>query len=179
MSDPWNAAWEEAEASPAPGYVVYHTLELQHPAFTEDGEEFPVRVVNGANEEVELGIEAGADFNAGENVMFEPVAFDADSPEIGQAKVPECKLTIDNVGELIMPYLEEAVGYKANMKVIYRQYRSDDPTVPCYGPTEFLMKIISASGTRLSGTARLEDLNNRKFPNLFYTIQKFPGLSNG
>lgn len=172
-----NAAWEEAQASAPPQVVVYHTLELQHPGFLDEtGEnQIPVRVVTLVSDDMDFGIEDGATFNAGEMAPFRAVMFEAGQPEFGEGKVPETTVTVDNVTRELMPHLRRAMTYRADLKVLYRQYRSDDLSEPCYGPTEFVMRNVVVKGTRMTGTARLDNLANRKF-GLVYTIEEFPGL---
>jgi hypothetical protein len=117
-------------------------------------------------------------FNGGEVAEFQAVMFQAERPEFSEAKPPECQVIIEGIGEEISPYLEDAVYTRSDLTLIYRQYRSDDLTEPCFGPVEFIVKNVRMSGTRIIGTARLEDLTNRKFPNLVYTYDKYPGLQN-
>lgn len=179
MADPWTAAWEEAEATNPP-VLVYHTLELQHPAFVDEAHvSFVVRVVQGATSDQTFTIEDGATYNGGEDVEFTAVEFSAEMPEVAEAQVPQCKLTIDGVGDEIVPYLEDATGFRADMVIVYRQYRSDDTSEPCYGPVQFVMRGITLQGASLSGIATLDDLSNQVFPSKVYTYDKYPGLLNG
>lgn len=180
MPDPWTAAWEEAEASVPPTVYFYYTLELQHPAFVDEVEgPFAVRVVTGTPDDQLLTLEEGAELNGGEEVTFSAVMFWAELPEFAEGKTPESAITIDNVMDTITPYLEQAVLLRADMKAIYRVWRSDDRVEPCYGPVEFVIKNVKAQGTRLEGIAKIDDLANKKFPNKVYTFTEFPGLLNG
>lgn len=178
MSDPWTEAWEEAEATAPPDIVVYHTLELQHPAFLEGSpaEEVPVRIVADVHEDQTFGIEEGATFDGGETVTFQAVPFYAERPEFAEGRTPECQVTIDNAAGEIAQYLEAAVQIKADLVVLYREYRSDDLTEPCYGPIQFVMRKVTINGTSVTGMARLDDLANKRFPSKSYTIAEFPGL---
>ena len=180
MPDPWTAAWEEAEVSVPPEVYFYYTLELQHPAFVDLVEgAFAARVVTGTPDDQLLTLEAGAELNGGEEVNFQAVMFWAELPEFAEGKTPESAISIDNVVDVIGPYLEAAVTLRADMKAIYRVWRSDDRDEPCYGPIEFIIKNIQVKGTRLEGTAKIDDLSNKKFPNKVYTFNQFPGLMNG
>jgi hypothetical protein len=178
MPDPWTTAWEEAEASAPPGVLIYSTLELQHPAFLQ-GEppvQVPIRVVTGVSDDTVFGIELGATFDPGAMVTFQAVPFYSERPEFAEGKVPEVQIQIDNIGREILGYLDAAVQIKADLITIYREYRSDDLTEPCYGPIQFVMRKVKVGGTLVVGTARLDDLANRRFPFKSYTINEFPGL---
>lgn len=175
MSDPFTDAWAEAEASVAP-VDVFDTLELQHPAFVDDDGPFAVRAVNGVHDDQQFSLEDDAPMDAGEEVNFQAIPFFAERSEFSEGKTPECKVTIDGVDDEITPYLEDAVTLRADMIAIYRQYRADDLSAPCYGPIQFVLKQVEVSGTAITGTLKIDDLSNRKFPNKVYTYKEFPGL---
>lgn len=176
MADPWTEAWEEAEASAPPGVQIYATLELQHPIFVEGSTPFAIRVVAGSPNDELFTLEPGAILNGGQEVNFQAVPFFAERPQYEEGKTPESMITIDNVARILTPYLEDAVLTRADMTAIYREYRSDDRTEPCYGPVQFLVKNVKVTGTQVTGAARIDDLANRKFPNKVYTINEYPGL---
>jgi hypothetical protein len=178
MPGPGTAAWEEAVASVPASVVVYFTLELQHPGFLDEtGEnQIPIRLVTGAREAMQLGIEDGAAFNGGEMATFAAIPFQAEYPEFAEGRVPEARIAIDNVARELLPHIERAMTYRADLIAIYREYRSDDPTSPCYGPVEFVIRNASMTGTRIEGIARLDNLASRKFPSKLYTLRDFPGL---
>lgn len=165
MTDPWTGAWEEAEATAPPQVVIYCTLELQHPAFAT-----PVRVVNGVVSDMTFTLEDTS------TVTFTAVPFYAERPEFAEGRMPTCSVTVDNVARELLPQIEAAVQVKADLVVLYREYRSDDLTEPCYGPIQFQMRKITAKGTSLTGVAQLDDLANRKFPFKITSVQEFPGL---
>lgn len=179
-SEPWTAAWEEAETSNPTGLLIYHTLELLHPSFNDPTlGAFSVRAVNGTTDDQTFTLEAGAPLNGGTAVLFKAIMFTADLPEFTEGATPTCKIAIDNVGEEVIPYLEAATGVRADLTAIYRQYRSDDFTAPCYGPVQFVIKKVTAKNTRLEGQAQLKNLSNLKFPNKVFTFDEFPGLISG
>jgi hypothetical protein len=177
MSDPWTAAWEEAEATAPPEVMIYATLELRHPAFVDEVEgPFAVRAVAGSADDISFTLEVGAPLNGGETVVFQAVPFMAERPTYEEGKTPETKVIVDNIGQEMMPYLELAVLMRADMEATYREYRSDDLSGPCYGPINFVIKRVKATNTRIEGLAYIDDLANRKFPNKVYTLRDFPGL---
>lgn len=175
--EPWTAAWEEAEASNPTGVDVFHTVELIHPEFI-DGitGPFSVRAVNGTPDDQTFTLEAGAPLDAGVAVVFTAIPFSDDLPEFAEGQTPTCTLSIDGVGDEIEPYLEGVVSVRSDMIVIYRQYRSDDATEPCFGPIQFVMKKITMKNGRLEGTCQLKNLSNFKFPLKVFTYDDFPGL---
>ncbi|WP_454917298.1 DUF1833 family protein [Xanthobacter sediminis] len=125
MATPWTDAFAEAEASVVVDALVWETLEFQHPAFLEDGVAIPLRFVLDVEPRT-FGIEDGAVFDGGGTAPFLPLAFEADMPNFSEQQIPQCKVRIDNVARDLMPYLEEAVKVRADLKVIYRQYHEDD-----------------------------------------------------
>jgi len=177
MSDPWTAAWEEAEASVPPTVDIFSTIELQHVAFVDiiDGP-FSVRAVAGTAIAQTFRIEPGADLDGGADVVFEPIPFYSELPEVSEGTTPTCKVIIDSVGDELIPYLEAATQVRADMIAIFRQYRSDDLTIPCYGPCQFLVKQVSLKGSTIEGVAKIDDLANRKFPSRVFTLSEYPGL---
>ena len=178
MSDPWTAAWEEAEATAPPDVILYPTLELQHPAFldTDGVTQIPIRCVTGVADDMDFGIEAGATYNGGGTGTFQAIPFFADRPEFAEGQTPQCQVSVDNVAREMAQYLEAAVQVKADLIAVYREYRSDDLTEPCYGPVQFVIRKVTVNGTTVTGTARLADLANRKFPKKVYSVDEFPGL---
>lgn len=177
-SEPWTAAWAEAEATNPPGVDIYHTLELLHPEFVDpiDGP-FSVRCVNGTPDDQTFTLEVGAPIDGGLAVVFKAIPFVDELPEYGEGQTPTCQITVDSIGEEIVPYLENAVTVRADLTAIYRQYRSDDRTEPCYGPIRFVIKKVTLSGTTVKGQAQLKNLSNFKFPNKVFTYDEFPGLA--
>ena len=171
MADPWTDAWEEAEASAPPSVKIYDTLELQHPTFDQ-----PARVVAGEPDDLTLTLEASATPDGGAAVLFQAVEFYAERPEFSEGRPPECQIAIDNVARILSPALADAVAVKADLVAIYRQYRSDDTSEPCFGPVQFNVRRATMKGTRISGVARIDDLVNKKFPTRVFTRGTFPAL---
>ncbi len=173
MSDPWVDAWAEAEASAPPSVKTYDTLELLHSSFAG-----PLRIVAGLPEDAAFTLEDDAPHNAGETVTFKAVEFVSEWPEFAEGQVPESRVTIDNVARFLIPSLMAALSVKADLRLILRRYRSDDPSEPSYGPVEYLMRSVEIAGQSVSGLARLDNLANRRFPNRRVTVEDFPGLQN-
>lgn len=177
MADPWTEAWEEAEATAPPGVLIYATIELIHPAFVDESDvAFSIRAVAGTGSAFNATLEDDAPLNAGEEVTFSAIPFTSERPEFVDGQPPTSEITLDNVAREVMPYLEAAVRQRADLQLIYREFRSDDTSAPCYGPVSFVIKQVTVTRTRISGKAQIDDLANRKFPRHFYTLREFPGL---
>lgn len=173
MPDPaLSAAIAEAYASAPVDQVIYHTLELWHPAFT-----VPIRVVRDFTA-LDARIEAGAARDAGAVVTFVGFAFDIVPPDQTTTGVPQCVIEIDNVDREILAQIDQAVQTAEQITVIYRAYLSDavldgpenDP------PMELTMISVSATPFRIRATAGFPDLVNLRFPKLDYDLETFPGL---
>jgi hypothetical protein len=177
VSDPGTAAWEEAVASVPASVIVYPTLELQHPGFVDESDNpIPIRAVTGVRADMDFGIEDGAVFDAGTMATFKAIPFGAEYPEVGEGKLPESRVTIDNVARELVPHIRKAMTYRADLIAIYREYRSDDLATPCYGPVEFVIRNAMMVGATITGMARLDNLANKKFPSKVYTLRDYPGL---
>lgn len=173
MPDPTlSAAIQEAYASAPVDQVIYHTLELWHPAFSA-----PIRVVRDFNS-IDARIEAGAARDAAAVVTFVAFAFDIVPPDQTTSGVPQCVIEIDNVSREILAQIDLAVVSAEQIKAIYRAYLSDalldgpenDP------PMELTLISVSATPFRIRATAGFPDLVNLKFPKLDYELETFPGL---
>lgn len=176
MTDVWTAAWEEAEASTPPTIDVYHTLELQHSAFVDAGVPFSIRAVAGDYADQDFTLEDGATIDGGATVTFTALPFYTEFPEVAEGTTPSCKISIDSVGDELIPYLEAATKVRSDMIAIYRQYRSDDRSAPCYGPVEFRIKQATLRSSTIEGVCKIDDLANRKFPSRVYQLKEYPGL---
>lgn len=173
MPDPaLSAAIAEAYASAPVDQVIYHTLELWHPAFSA-----PIRVVRDFNS-LDARIEASAARDAGDVVTFVGFAFDIVPPDQTTSGLPQCVIEIDNVDRQILAQIDLAVQGAEQITAIYRAYLSDalldgpenDP------PMELTLISVSATPFRIRATAGFPDLLNVKFPKLDYDLETFPGL---
>lgn len=172
----YSAAWAEAEASATTAYQVIETIELQHPGLVDGSNNpIPIRLVIDLMPRV-LGIELSALYNPGAMVEFQPTAIQCDDPEYAEGRMPSARLRIDNVTKDLLPYLDRATEYRADLKVIVRRYRSDDLSTPIYGPMELVLTDITADGSTVEGTATIADFGDRKVPSLIYSLSAFPGL---
>lgn len=176
MPDIWSPAWEEAIAACPPSVLFYATLELQHPAIRNaDDNEVPARIVNDVREQ-SFGIEPGARFNPGVASLFSPGAFGSLFPAYQEGQPVSCEISIDNVDRGLTAALEAAMEYDAHLLAIFREYVSEDTSVPAYGPVPFVIKRVKVTATTITGTAQGSILYDKKFPSKVYTRPDFPGL---
>ena len=86
---------------------VYFTLELQHPGFVDESSNpIPIRCVTGVHEDMQLGIEDGAVFDAGQMATFAAIPSMPTFPEFAEGKVPETRIIVDNVSRELVPHIE-------------------------------------------------------------------------
>ena len=117
MPDPTlSAALAEAYATASTDDVIFHTLELYHPAFTA-----PIRVVLDFVS-LDARIEATAARNPGAIVTFVPYAFEVTPPEQSSSGLAQCVIEIDNISQEIIAQIDVAVILPEAITVLYRQY---------------------------------------------------------
>lgn len=164
MPDPTlSQAIKEAYAS-APKVPVYHTLELNHPAFSQ-----PIYVVRDY-------ADLTAYLETGEEVTFVRFAFDLKKPEISPTGVPQCTIEIDNVSREILANVQLAVASGEKITATYREYLASDLSGPQNNPPMPLTVTgIKATPMRVTATAGYGDLSNKRF-GTDYTDERFPGL---
>ena len=174
MPDPTlSAALREAYASAPVTSVIYHTLEIWHPAFS-----LPIRVVRD-NADLSARIEASAPRDAGALVVFVAYAFDVVPPDQTSEALPQCVIEIDNVSREILAQIDAAVVQPQPITVTYRQYLSDQATVGPENDPPLTMQLtqITATPTRIRAVASFPNLLDRPFPAIDYELETFPGLA--
>lgn len=158
-------AIKEAYASAPADVVIYHTLEINHPAFSE-----PIYVVRDFQD-------LNANLEDGTPVTFLRFAFNLVKPEVSATGVPQCTVEIDNVSRDILANVQLAMGSTSLITMTYREYISTDLTGPQNDPPmTMVLSNITADVFKVRATASFGDLNNKRFPNEEYTAERFPGL---
>lgn len=158
-------AIREAYASAPVDVVVYHTLELNHPAFTS-----PIYVVNDWSD-------LNAQLENGDPVTFLRFAFRLTRPEVGHTGIPTITVEIDNVSRDILANVQLAMQSTEMITLTYRQYISSDLSGPQNDPPmTMVLSNISADVFKVTATASFGDLHNKRFPTEEYTAERFPGL---
>lgn len=167
------AAIKEAYASAPSNTIIYHTLELRHPAFTS-----PIRVVRDYTD-LTATLEATAPSNPGAQVTFVAFNFDFTKPEVSTTGVPQISIEIDNVDRSIVANVEAALTTMDLVQATYREYISTDLTGPQNDPPiHMTIMSITADVFRVKAVAGFPDLINRRFPTMEYDSETFPGLLN-
>lgn len=152
--------------------IIYHTLELRHPAFTQ-----PIRVVRD-HANLTARLEDSAPEDAGELVEFQRFAFDLQPPEINERGMPELQLTIDNVSRDIVLNVELAVVDPNPITAIYRTYLEGHLDAPQNDPPMAMtLRGVTADVFQVTARAGFEDLSRAAFPRRYYTLSEFPGLA--
>lgn len=174
MPDPsLSDALKEAYASAPVVDVIYHTLEFWHAAFS-----VPIRVVRDY-EPLEARLEATAARDASTVVTFVDYPFDLIPPEQNAAATPQVTIAIDNVDQVILAQIDQAVVSSTPITVIYRIFISGRTDIGPENspPLELTILTLSATPLRITATAGFPNLLAKKFPNGEYTIDRFPALA--
>lgn len=172
-------AIQEAYASASTDEVILHTLELNHPSFSE-----PVRVVRDFGELLEAATEYGGldiyghtlGLEDGTSANFAGMMFDFELPEQEQNKVPELSITLDNVTRDVTQYLDTAVLTDSPITVTYREYLLSSPNTIQYTLSGLSVRKVKCSNARVTMTALFTNLHNKAFPNKVYRPSEYPGL---
>lgn len=158
-------ALKEAYASADAEVIVYHTLEIAHPAFTETL--YVVRDWEDLNAYLEDGTP----------VTFTRFAFRLVQPEVSPEGVPIFQLEIDNVNREIVNNMQLATQSNDPVKITYREYISTDLSGPQNDPPlEADLSNVKATVFLVTAQASFGNYRNKRFPNEEYTSERFPGL---
>lgn len=167
-------AIKEAYATAPSDEVIYHTLELRHPAFSQ-----PIRVVRD-HDDLTAFLEATAPEDPGAEVTFVGFAFDFKKPELGTDGVPQLTIEMDNVSRDIVANVELAMTTSDLIKATYREYIASDLAGPQNDPPMHMtIRTINADVFRVRATAGFGDFANKLWPRELYTSERFPGLIPG
>ena len=113
----------------------------------------------------------------GEWVAFEPVPFQFRLPKSSETGSQSLDISMDNVDARVSDFITAAKGSLEPVEVIYRPYLSDDLTAPQMDPPLVLyLKGASITASTASAQASFIDIVNKRFPNDYYTGDRFPGL---
>lgn len=158
-------ALKEAYAASPSNAPVYHTLEINHPAFSQ-----PIYVVRDYQD-------LNANLEDGTPVTFLRFAFNLVKPEVSATGVPQFTVEIDNVSRDILANVQLAMGSTEQIKMTYREYLASDLSGPQNDPPmTAVLSQITADVFKVRATASFGDYSNKRFPNDEYTAERFPGL---
>lgn len=187
MAD-WTQALEEAYASAPADEHVLSTLELIHPAFTDEGGNADsVRIVLD-DLDWDLRLEPDAPLFGGQVKTFQSLALQVTLPEQVEGQMGSIKVAIDNVPLTIWKKLQAGARVRASAQLIYREWVAVRETgsgeyqvgnTPDLIIGQLTMRVVSATVLRIEGTASFVDLLNKGFPRRSFSRADFPGLFGG
>ena len=158
--------------------IIYHTLEFRHPGFIENGVVTAVRVVMDTMTLI-APLEANAPLHAGQTVEFVGLPFEFMPPSEEPTSNPQVTIKLDNVSQMLEPYLDIASNSEYPIEITYRPYLSgainDGPQIP--NPYTLIVTDVSSSVSDVSITAKMEDVTNKAFLWDNVTIDRFPSLN--
>lgn len=171
-------ALKEIYASAPVDQMLYETIEVNHPDFIdENGNVYALRAVLGYTD-LDAFLEPNAPYNGGQQVTFTALQFTIELAGFGDTDTPSVTLTLDNAGQEMMRYLEQAMSSNKLATIIYRQYVPSDlsgpQTVP---PIELTVTDAKVDVFQCVITADATSLQNSVFPNRVYRVQDFQGLN--
>ncbi|WP_315803784.1 DUF1833 family protein [Bradyrhizobium sp. SZCCHNS3002] len=134
----------------------------RHPSFAQ-----AARVVANVGDDMSYGIKAGAPRDARSTVTFVACPFQADHPAQREAQPPSCRISIDNIARELVPQIRAALGVRAYIDVLYREYLGSDLTRPARGRVHFELRNVPITGTTLTAWSWISK---------DYTYQQFPSL---
>ncbi len=163
----------EACASAPSHEIIYYTIEIHHSAFVE-----PIRLVQG-NDDIVARLEKDAPRDAGNMVTFIGAPWDLTLPAIEEDRVPELKLSFDNVSREITQNISEAVRQGEAVKIIFRPYLDSALSAgpQMNPPIEMEIMDATANNYQIQITANVEDIFHAAFPLTRYTNERFPTLN--
>lgn len=149
---------KEVYASAGPS-IILETLELNHHTFPS-----AFRIVKDHTSWM-LGLE-----NSGPTVEFQPFNFSVTEPRTNDKAGHSLKLSIDNVDRQIVDLLEGTQdGTNTPIDVLFRIYLDTETDEPQNDPPLRLSLFnIGVNKMTATGTARRDDIVNRKFPSEVY-----------
>ena len=147
--------------------VLLETLELTHHAFPS-----VFRIVRD-RVDWDLGLE-----NGGPTVTFTAHAFQIVLPPRNEKGNQSLQIQLDNIDRKVVDLLEATQdGTNTPIEVVYRVYLDTETDEPQSAPLKLSLFNIAVDNTRASGSARRDDVINRKFPGEVYG-RKFKSLFN-
>jgi len=148
--------------------IILETLELNHHAFPNI-----LRIVRDHIDH-EFGLEDG-----GPTVTFFSKSFSVVQPKKTDKGIQTLKIQIDDVDRNIVDLMEATQdGTNTPIDVTYRVYLSTAKTEPQDTPIKLSLFNVTITNGKATGTARRDDIINRKFPSILYNREVFISLFN-
>lgn len=158
----------EYYASAPVGVYMFQTLELYHPRFGISGN---THYITNSPVDVDAMLETG------KLVKFSSLPFVIKLPSRDGNGRQDLSVQIDNIAADIILELENAaLDYNTPIKVVFREYTSDNLNAPGNDPIELMATEVDANEATVNITASRADVLNKLFPSLLFTTIEFPGL---
>ena len=122
----WDEALAEAMVMAPSDCIVWHSLEINHPSFTE-----PVRVINCPVTDSEIRefhclLEDDAPYNPSEVVVFRGLPFMYMLPEKDMETQGSFTIKVENVGNVLDQLLWDAALDGGNITAVYREFMNGE-----------------------------------------------------
>lgn len=170
---PLTQAEKQAYARAKNTTIEIWAVELRHSTFPNE-----VRIVN-YQDDVTHTLEASAPVDANTAVLFTGVAFDFETPKVGEDPVNTVQIKIDGVGGIVQPYLATAGQTLEPIEATLRCLLYDVSTDSVLHQSFTLqLRVMQSVSTMTQVAMELGRINsaNQTFPNEFYTALSNPGL---
>jgi len=144
--------------------VRYETIQLKHPAFSQD-----YYLINGTDA-------LTAQLETGDMIDWQPIAMQLKLPEKGVQGRESLQITIDGVSRDILLELEaQAEGGRAPIQLVYREYLDSDLKGP-QDVRRLTLRNPRCNASRVTAEASFLDAVNAPFPRINYTSISHPWL---
>ena len=158
-------ALQEARASAPSGETIIQTLELVHPLWP--AHYYLTNHPLAFDAHLETGVTA----------HFVPFPFGIVLPSIDGAGQQDMQIAISNADQSVADAVRAAhADPTINIEAVYREFLGSDPGALQSAPVRLVFDSIQISDEAVSGTAGRSDVLNRRFPGIWYDLQRFPGL---
>lgn len=147
--------------------VQLELMEISHPNFTK-----VYRVVRNAVKGITVTLETGA------SATFDYYPMRIENNGSKDDLDQSFTITLGDLGEVLPKELDSvasADGFSVKPVVIYRTYRSDDLTLPLFGPVVLEVESFAFNREGSTFTAKAPSLNINKTGEL-YKLERFPML---
>ncbi len=170
MNEDYSEALKEVATIAPSDVAILETLSISHP---EGG---AINIVNSPEDYQGYSETTGNDL-----VVFKASAFALSLPESSIEGTQFLNLSFPNVTREASDWLNRIpVQTSSPAKVVYRVYLSSDVTSRPQNdpPISLTLSDIEISLTSASARCAFKSIINAKYPNEYYTLDKFPALSN-
>jgi hypothetical protein len=158
-------ALQTARASAPAGESIIQTLELRHPLWPA-----PYYLTTWPQAFT-------ADLGDGSTATFVPFPFAIELPTVDGAGQQDMKVTITNADQSIADAVRAAhADPSINVEAVYREFLGSDIAASQSAPVRLKFDSIQITDEAVAGVAGRSDVLNRRFPGIWYDVQKFAGL---